>query len=246
MSPTHSPAPKRPGALWATEGPSAQRQMPLPLAVACALLAVAVVGGTLSQVDWHPAIAQAQALTQAVLLDPPKPPPPPPPKPPEVQKVVKAVAPKTAPSPTPPQPAAPAPPARIVEAAQPTPTAPAIATAPPTREPSLPTAPLVSAPPAPPAPPALAAPRAPTSGDIGVACPGQVRPEMPRRALMEEITGTVRARALIDNGAVKEVTILSGPKVFHNAVRNAMLRYKCVASGTGEVMAEQDFVFKLE
>ena len=51
--------------------------------------------------------------------------------------------------------------------------------------------------------------------------------------------------ALIRDGSVKEVTILSGPRVFHASVRTAMMQYKCV-SEPGDVLAPQEFVFKVE
>ena len=68
---------------------------------------------------------------------------------------------------------------------------------------------------------------------------------MPRRAMQDGTEGVVRAQALIRDGVVKEVTILSGPRVFHAAVRNAMLQYKCTAE-SGDVLATQEFAFKLE
>jgi protein TonB len=95
------------------------------------------------------------------------------------------------------------------------------------------------------APPPPAAAPGPARTDIGVACPTQTKPELPRKALQDGVGGIVRAEALIVDGVVKEVTILSGPRVFHAAVRAAMLQYKC-ASGTGEVRATQEFVFKIE
>jgi len=73
----------------------------------------------------------------------------------------------------------------------------------------------------------------------------QVKPEMPRKALREGTEGVVKAQATIRGGLVTDVTILSGPPVFHAAVRAAMLQYKC-ASGPGEVTATQDFTFKLD
>lgn len=79
--------------------------------------------------------------------------------------------------------------------------------------------------------------------DIASLCPTQVRPEMPRKALQDGVEGTVQAQAVIRNGVVKEVTILSGPRVFHTAVREAMLQYKCAADGA-EVVAPQEFVFR--
>ena len=67
---------------------------------------------------------------------------------------------------------------------------------------------------------------------------------MPRQALREGIEGVVRAQVLVRDGVVREVTILSGPRVFHSAVRAAMLQYKCVDSG--EAIATQEIAFKLE
>lgn len=68
---------------------------------------------------------------------------------------------------------------------------------------------------------------------------------MPRKALQDGLSGVVRAQALIRNGAVAAVTILSGPTVFHQAVRNAMTQYKCQAN-TADVLATQEFVFNVE
>ncbi len=68
---------------------------------------------------------------------------------------------------------------------------------------------------------------------------------MPRRALQEGLGGVVRAQAVIRNGAVVEVTVLSGPRIFHAAVRAAMLQYRCV-SGADEVIAVQEFAFRVE
>ena len=108
-----------------------------------------------------------------------------------------------------------------------------------------PTAPVVIAPPPPPAPPAPPAPKGPVKVDMGIACPTQVPPEMPRKALQDGTEGVVKAQALIVGGSVKEVTILSGPRVFHSAVRSAMMQYKCTQN-SGEILATQEFNFKLE
>ena len=103
-----------------------------------------------------------------------------------------------------------------------------------------PTAPAVIAPPPPAAPPA------PTGRqEMGVACPNQVKPEMPVKALKEGTAGVVKAQATIRNGKVVGVEILSGPRVFHNAVRNAMMQYSCI-SGSGDIIATQEFDFKIE
>jgi protein TonB len=166
------------------------------------------------------------AVIQEVIIPPPPPPPPPPPK----QIVREPQAPKVE---APPPPFVPPP-----EVTPPVSAAPAIA--------SVQTPPPVMAPIAPPAPPAPPAPK-PSTGraEMSIACPTQVKPEMPRQALREGTEGVVKAQALIRDGSVKEVTILSGPRVFHAAVRNAMLQYKCV-SEPGDVLAPQEFVFKVE
>ena len=160
-------------------------------------------------------------------------PPPPPPPPPKPIKPVEAPVSKAPPPPF-------VPPPEVVPAAPSV--APAIvAVATPPEQPH------VIAPPAPPAPaPAPVAestPKLPQKQEIGLACPRQVHPEMPRRALEDGVQGTVKAQLVIVDGQPKEVVILSGPRVFHSAVRNAMMRYECV--GKGEVIAVQEFKFDL-
>lgn len=68
---------------------------------------------------------------------------------------------------------------------------------------------------------------------------------MPRKALQDGVQGVVKAQVLIVDGVVKEVTILSGPRIFHTAVRNAMMQYKCTQDA-GEVLAVQEFSFTVE
>ncbi len=68
---------------------------------------------------------------------------------------------------------------------------------------------------------------------------------MPRLAVRGGITGVVQAQALIVDGVVREVRILSGPPVFHQAVRTAMQQYRCV-SNRAEVLVTQEFVFKFD
>jgi protein TonB len=160
------------------------------------------------------------AVIQEVIIPPPPPPPPKEIKPPEQQ------APKIE---APPPPFIPPPDVPVTS------TAPSIVS---TQAP-----PPVMAPITPPAPPAPPAPKANRS-DIGVACPTQVKPEMPRKALQEGISGVVRAEAVIVNGVVKEVNILSGPRIYHTAVKAAMMQYKCQSDG--DVRATQEFNFKLD
>jgi len=110
---------------------------------------------------------------------------------------------------------------------------------------AAPTPPVVVQPVVPAPPPAPPAPPAQVHTDIAIVCPVQVPPEMPRRALIDGTQGAVKAQATIQNGIVRSVAILSGPRIFHDAVRSAMLKYKCT-SGTGEVVAIQDFNFRLQ
>jgi len=104
---------------------------------------------------------------------------------------------------------------------------------------------VIAPPPAPPAPAPAPVAVGPKRSAIGVACPTQVAPEMPRKALQDGTEGVVKAQILIKNGVVQEVTILSGPRVFHAAVKNAIQQYKCVSDGP-EVLATQEFSFKME
>ena len=97
---------------------------------------------------------------------------------------------------------------------------------------------------APPAPPAPPAPKPARAASIGSICPTMVQPEIPRKALREGRSGSVTARATIKNGKIVDVEILrsSPPRVFDDAVREAMMQYVC----TGDHVAEQIFDFKLD
>jgi protein TonB len=68
---------------------------------------------------------------------------------------------------------------------------------------------------------------------------------MPRKALQDGTEGVVKAQIRLVNGVIQDVTILSGPRVFHAAVKAAMMQYKCV-SDAGEVIAVQEFGFKVD
>lgn len=162
-------------------------------------------------------------VIQEVIIPPPPPPPPKEIRPPEAPKV-EAPPPPFVPPPDVAPPVESAAPA-IVSVAAPPPT------------------PAVIAPPPPPAAPPAPAPN---RSDIRVACPTQVAPEMPRKATQDGTEGVVKAQAAIRDGVVRDVTILSGPRVFHAAVKAAMMQYKCTGAGSGELLATQEFVFKLE
>ena len=160
-------------------------------------------------------------VIQEVIIPPPPPPPPKQIKPPEAPKV------EAPPPPFVPPPDVPTPVENTAPVIQ------SVAAPPPT--------PAVIAPPPPPEPPKPA----PNRNDIRVACPSQVAPEMPRKALQDGSEGVVKAQVVIKDGAVRDVTILSGPRVFHAAVKAAMMQYKCTADAT-EIVATQEFVFKIE
>lgn len=164
-------------------------------------------------------------IIQEVKLPPP--PPPPPPKP-EIRKITQA------PKLNEPPPPAYVPPPEV---------APPVTSAEPVITQVQTSQPVAPPPPAPP-PVVIPEPAAPVRADIAIVCPKQVRPSMPDRAIDEGIEGTVKAQVRIRNGKVVEVRVLSGPKVYHAAVRNAMLAYECSA-GENEVLATQDFTFKL-
>lgn len=164
-------------------------------------------------------------VIQEVIIPPPPPPPPPP------KKIEKPLVTPKVEAPPPPY----VPPPDV--APQVTSTAPvivAMATPPP--------APVVIAPPPPPPAPVVTGPK---RTSIGVACPTQVPPEMPRKALQDGIQGVVKAQIHIKGGVIQDVTVLSGPRVFHAAVKAAMMQYTCVTDG-GEVVATQEFNFKVE
>ena len=71
---------------------------------------------------------------------------------------------------------------------------------------------------------ASAASSASVSGSV---CPTQVPPTMSAQAVAMQATGVVRAKVTILRGAVTEVTIVSGPEIFHESVIAALKQYKC-------------------
>lgn len=168
--------------------------------------------------------ATKKSLEAVVIQEVIIPPPPPPPPPKEITQVE-----------TPKNEAAPPPFVPPPDVAPSTPSAaPIVATT------IAPVEPVAIAPP-PPAP----VPTRPTQSDIRVACPTQVAPVMPQKALDDGTEGVVKAQVKIKDGVVTDVAFLSGPRVFYPAVRAAIMKYKCV-SGAGEVLATQEIVFKID
>ncbi|MFT7773790.1 energy transducer TonB [Roseateles sp.] len=171
---------------------------------------------------------------EARLIDEVKPPPPPEPAKPPPKLLPKLTA------PPPPTPYVPPPEVSVAAPANPAPTITATSPVlpPPAQE-------VRAAPPAPvPAPP----PARSEPVTIGVVCPTQVAPVLPRRAQLEGITGQVRAQASIRGGRVVDVQILSSkPRgLFDAAVRAALLQYGCQSSGTDEIVAVQTFDFRAD
>ena len=83
---------------------------------------------------------------------------------------------------------------------------------------------------------------------IDAVCPPelQVKPEMPLKAKDEPgDEWLVGARITIHHDVVKDVKIISGPKVFHDSVRKAIRQYRCKADGA-EVVVTQVLRFKLQ
>jgi len=82
----------------------------------------------------------------------------------------------------------------------------------------------------------------------GVECAVRAEPVYPRRALQEEISGTVVAHLHVNrNGDVGEVDIVSASprRLFDAAVISAARQYKCQKSDSDYVL-EQDFNFSLK
>ena len=160
-------------------------------------------------------------IVQEVTIPPPPPPPAPPP--PKIQRA------STVPQPAP-QPPSYVPPPEVPMAAPAAPTLTAVQDTPAPSPAPVSDLPVV--------------PSVPSRTDIAIACPNQTRPVMPARAADEGIEGTVKVEARIRGGRVAELKILSGPKVFHSAVRAAMLGYQCAVTDA-EVVATQDFAFRI-
>jgi len=210
--------------------PSRRVKAVLIVIVLHVLLAYALVSGLVRQgLNAINKPLEAMVIQEVIIPPPPSPSTPPTPAPKETrrpQEVLKREAPP--PPSVPPSDVAPevSSAAPVVASVAPAPAAPAAVAA------------------LPPAPSPLG-PTGPKRTSMGLACPTQVPPEMPRKALQEGIEGVVKAQIHVKDGTILDVTILSGPRVFHAAVKAAMLQYRCVTDG-GEVTATQEFTFRLE
>lgn len=97
------------------------------------------------------------------------------------------------------------------------------------------------------APPAIASPPAPPKAaprTMGRVCPTQVQPEIPRKAIREGRSGSVTVKAMVKGGKIVDIEIVRSdpPRVFDDAVREALMQYHCVEDGP----VTQEFVFKLD
>lgn len=83
---------------------------------------------------------------------------------------------------------------------------------------------------------------------LGVVCPTQVKPVMPRRAEREGLQGVVKARITLQAGRVIQVEIISAqPRdVFDAAVRSAIEQYQCESPADIAVVTTQVFEFNAE
>lgn len=73
----------------------------------------------------------------------------------------------------------------------------------------------------------------------------QASPAYPIEARQSGIVGKVEAQAIVENGVVKVVQILSGHSFFHRAVSETFMQYKCPAV-VAPTTVKQTFNFKLE
>lgn len=70
-------------------------------------------------------------------------------------------------------------------------------------------------------------------------CSTKAAPTMPLIAAVKQIPGEVVASARIKDGTLDEITIVSGPAVFHDAVVAALKAYKCPGAPDGTVISQQ-------
>ena len=92
------------------------------------------------------------------------------------------------------------------------------------------------------------APSAPVPGDARTVCPVQLAPRWPDAVYAEGLNDEAQVQALaqVRNGRVVSVEILSGPRVLHRAVREAMLQYRCQTPPGETLEITQIFTFRQE
>lgn len=94
-------------------------------------------------------------------------------------------------------------------------------------------------------PTATSAPTLPPKVEAALICPFQIKPEIPRQAVIKNIEGLIKVEATVVHGAVRDVRFLSGPRIFFDSVRSAMMQYKC-AVRADSVVALQEFNFHFD
>ena len=92
---------------------------------------------------------------------------------------------------------------------------------------------------------AAPAPQRLGAGPISAICSRVVAPDVPAGAYAQGISGTVLAEALLIDGVLTDIHILSGPKAFHASVITAMSQYKC-SNRLDRVVVRQEFQFVVE
>lgn len=226
------------GALWSSGEHRSGEYRTMATAVAIGIVVEIIL--LFSAVTIHfsdsvtePAPTPMRTVMRAELVKIDMPPPPPAPIP-EIKQIIKhqSIIPHPTPQPTP-QKSEPVAAPMIPVAATPAPSAPAVATTTNNVEPQA----------------AAPSPASSSTGPvvIGLVCPVQSKPDMPKRAEAEGIVGSVVARATISAGKVVHVDIVrSQPAgIFDDAVRRAMFHYQCDSNAAGTVVAEQSFNFML-
>jgi protein TonB len=73
----------------------------------------------------------------------------------------------------------------------------------------------------------------------------QGRPQFPKEAIVKRINGVVNVTVVVKDGVVAEILQMTGPRVYHNAVKDALAKYRCAASSM-PIIASQTFNFQVD
>ena len=71
-------------------------------------------------------------------------------------------------------------------------------------------------------------------------------PDFPHWLIKDDVEGTVRATAVVLNGRVTDVDIVSGPEALHPYVRDAMRTIRCGKGHPERFIASQEFVYVIK